>query len=100
MSGFTTATTLTSNELRVAESADLVLRAGYPSQVEAENLVSDGNIINIPADDVDVKRYYQKFGEPPAAVIGEITRMIPDTRVLHAGDIQKTIQVLPSDIMM
>lgn len=42
-------------------------------RVEAEHLVVDGYIINMPADAADVRRYYQMYGEPTPAVRGKMT---------------------------
>jgi hypothetical protein len=58
--------------------------AGYPSREEAHHLVTDGNIVNVPADPVDVERYFLIYGEPVASVRGKLTKARPDLK----GDIQ------------
>lgn len=62
-------------------------------------MATDGNLVNKPADVVVVQRYYQLYGEPTVAVPGKMTRAKPDTRVVSAGSIQRTVQSLSSDIM-
>jgi len=77
----------------------LVLVAGYPSQNEIERMILDGNIVNIPSEVRDVQRYYETFGEPTAAVRGKHTKKTPNTRVLGAGMVERTVQVMYSDVV-
>ena len=92
--------TLTRKETRLADRAgELVRVAGYPSQAEAEHLVADGNLVNVPVDVKHVRDYYMMHGEPVASVRGKLTKKKPDTVAVAAEGIQRTVQELSVDVM-
>jgi hypothetical protein len=89
-------------QVKRAEAAyNLLKNAGYPSSSELINLVSDGNVTNMPAlRREDVIRAYEIFGPPPEYIRGKLTKSkvgrVPVDLSLKADDKQ---QVLWSDVM-
>ena len=94
------ATQYTAKEMKAVDRADELVRlAGYPSREEAQHLVTDGNIVNVPADPVDVERYFQIYGEPVASVRGKLTKARPNFQISRSIPVERTDQVLTSDVM-
>jgi hypothetical protein len=58
---------------RAKEARELVRNAAYPSERDALNIVEDGNILNVPVTAQDVRRAYEIYGKPAAAVRGRRT---------------------------
>jgi hypothetical protein len=91
----------TKREVERAERAmDFVRQAGYPSEKEAIHLANDGNILGLDLTGDDIRRGFEIFGRPAAAIRGKATkkkakRRKPDSTLQEA----KSNQVMYADIM-
>ena len=82
------------------EAQEFIKNAAYPSQREAAQLASDGNIHGVPITSRDVNRAFTIYGPPAEAVRGKSTQHKAQREEADDSEKeQRTDQILYSDVM-
>ena len=92
---------LTSKEVKKAlEAKEFLRKAGYPSPKEANHLVNDGNVLNIPHTGEHIRNYFDTYGAMVESVRGKTTKQHVKVTESNAKiGKQRTMQTLTSDVM-
>ena len=74
-----------SEVVRARRALELVRNAGFDSEQGAMNLVSDGNVTDVPLTAQDVRRAFDIYGKPYEAVRGKTTKRKSGRQYVDVG---------------